>query len=118
MPEIEGVTFSLFWDVDRDKLRSLSFLGRVEWLRKRIEEILLKPLKALENVERETFVWLAATELVCAGIEALAGFYGDGRHGIDPQTESSFCRFVHAFMHSNFSRKAQSADGEAWTYCQ
>lgn len=119
MVEIEGCKFSLFWDIDRANLKRLSFSGRVEWLQKRIEEVLLKPLKALEQVEGETLVWLAVTELVCAGIEALAGFYGDGRYSPDQHASlKPFCRFVYVFMHSDFSRKAQSASGETWTYCQ
>jgi hypothetical protein len=116
MPEIiENQEFTLFWDRDRQKLRTLSYEGCVEWLRRRINAILLKPLQVLKDRERDAFVWLAATELVCAGIEALSGFYGNGRHGT---AKSSFCRFVHAFMHSDFSLKTKNIDGDNWTYCE
>jgi len=71
MPEINGIQFSLFWDRDRTALKTLSFPERVMWLEKRVDETLLKPLKALEKIESDTFVWLAITELVCAGIESL-----------------------------------------------
>jgi hypothetical protein len=81
MVEIQGTEFSPWWDVDRAKLKGLSFDGRVEWLRKRIDEVLFKPLAVLEKAEHETRVWLAVTELICGGIEAIAGFYGTGHHG-------------------------------------
>ena len=106
MPTIEGIEFSLFWDKDRDALKSLSFPGRAEWLRERVEAVLLKPLDTLKS-EPKTFVWLAATELVCAGIEAFAGFYG-----------KRFCEFVHEFMHADFANTAKNAKGKTWTYCQ
>jgi hypothetical protein len=119
MTIIQGEEFSLFWDIDRIKLKVLPFTGRVEWLQKRVEQVLLNPLKVLEKAETNAFVWLATTELVCAGIESLAGFYGDGRHGPDPHPNlRPFCRFVYKFMSSNFALRAQSANGESWTYCQ
>lgn len=117
---IEGVEFELFWDKDRGKLKSLSFEGRAKWLRQRVEMLLIEPLTVLEKAATPTtFVWLAVTELICAGIESLAGFYGDGRHDPDPHPNlRPFCRFVYKFMSSNFALKAQSANGETWTYCQ
>jgi len=119
MALIQGTEFSLFWDKDREMLRDLPFSGRVEWLEKRIDQILIGPLKALEMVEKQRYVWLAVTELICAGIESLAGFYGDGRHptNTDPDV-SPFCRFVHRFMHGDFSRTAESISEGSWTYCE
>ncbi len=116
MVEIQGTAFSLWWDIDRVKLKGLSFDGRVEWLRKRIEEVHLKPLAALEAVDGKMSVWLAVTELVCAGIEALGGFYGNGHHGGARST--AFCRFVDDFMDAGFSHAEKSAKGEMWTYSQ
>ena len=115
MPEIEGTDFSLFWDVDRERLKGLSFPGRSEWLKLRVQETLLKPLDALVAVEKTTFVWLAITELLCAGIESLGGFYGRNRTKSDPEP---FCRFVHAFMSADFSKQAKNTQGKNWTYCE
>src|ERR1700739_2342311 len=98
MFKIEGTEFRLFWDMDRPKLAHLSFSGRAEWLQLRTVETLLKPLDVLKKAEGEALVWLAGTELICAGIHSLARFYGNGRHGL-PGT--SFCRFVHTFMHGD-----------------
>lgn len=105
--KIEGTEFELFWDVDRDRLKGLSFTGRTEWLEQRVSESLLKPLNALSAVESTTSVSLAITELICAGIQSLASFY-----------RKRFCDFVRAFMDQDFSTKqAKNIDGKDWTYC-
>jgi hypothetical protein len=114
MLEIEGTQFRLFWDMDRPKLATLSFVGRAEWLRVRTIETLLKPLDVLKKAENDALVWLAGTELICAGIQSLAGFYGNGQHG--PGTP--FCRFVHTFMHGDYSKMEENIQGTSWTYCQ
>jgi hypothetical protein len=115
MFKLEGTEFRLFWDMDRPKLAHLSFSGRAEWLQLRTVETLLKPLDVLKRAEGEALVWLAGTELICAGIHSLAGFYGNGRHGL-PGT--SFCRFVHTFMHRDFYKTEKNIKGELWSYCQ
>jgi hypothetical protein len=114
MIDIEGKQFALFWDMDRALLPSLSFDGRVSWLRHRLDFTLLKPIDAIVERETDVFPWLAVTELVCAGIAALAGFFGDKQHGVG----TSFCRFVYAFMHGDFCREALDANGEPKTYCE
>ena len=86
MALIPGVDFSFFWDLDRTKLKTLPFFGCVEWLQNRVDQVLVKPLDALAILEGNTMVWLAVTELVCAGIESLAGFYGK-----DSQANVSLC---------------------------
>jgi hypothetical protein len=118
MVEIQGTEFSLWWDVDRAKLKGLSFDGRVEWLRKRIDEVLFKPLAVMEKAEHETRVWLAVTELICGGIEAIAGFYGTGHHGPTHRRPNLFCHFVSDFMDKDFSKTALNAKGQSQTYCR
>ena len=115
MLEIEGKPFTLFWDMDRGALASLSFDGRTKWLHARINEVLLKPLSRLEDVYSEDlFVWLVITDLVCAGIEAMGGFFGNRKHG--PGT--NFCRFVSRFMHCDFTEKTASNEvGQDVSYC-
>jgi len=114
MVDIEGKQFALFWDIDRAKLPSLTFEGRASWLRQRLDFTLLKPIDAIIERETDVFPWLAVAELVCAGIEALAGFFGNRQHG----TGTPFCRFVYAFMHGDFCREALDANGELKTYCE
>jgi hypothetical protein len=114
MVDIEGKQFTLFWDMDRAKLPSLTFGGRALWLRHRLDFTLLRPIDAIIEREADVFPWLAVTELVCAGIEALAGFYGDKQHG----TGTPFCRFVYDFMHGDYARKAPDGGGENKTYCE
>ncbi len=119
MANIEGTEFTFLLDIDRPYLSGLSFAGRTEWLEQRIQLTLLTPIDVLVESQQKPFPWLATTALVCDGIEALSGFFGDGRHGIGSASGTSpFCRFVHGFMHSNFSRELPNARGELWTYCQ
>jgi hypothetical protein len=103
-----------FWDIDRPVLAGLSFPGRVEWLRQRIDRTLLQPLGLLEKAHTSLFVWLASTELICAGIQALGGFLGNTQFG----EATPFCRFVHNFMHSDFSKCALDKDNSRITYCE
>ena len=106
--------FTYMWDIDRPVLGGLSFQQRVEWLRQRIDRTLLQPIAVLEASHTGVFVWLAITELVCAGIEALGGFLGNNQFG----QASPFCRFVRKFMHSDFSKLALAQDGSSISYCE
>jgi hypothetical protein len=119
MATIEDKEYSLLWDIDRSSLSSLGFAGRTDWLQQRIQLVLLNPIEVLVESEQKPFPWLASTALVCDGIEALSGFYSDGRYGKDSSSNTKpFCRFVHAFMHSNYSMEARNSKGEMWTFCQ
>jgi hypothetical protein len=108
------MTFTFFWDFDRVNLRKLSFSGRVEWLQLRTHEVVLKPLSLLRDEADEAYVYLAAVELACAGIEGLASFLGKGRNG----KKSAFCHFVSSFMHSDFQKEALDHEGKQITYCE
>jgi len=114
MADIEGKNFTLFWDFDRDALRDLNFVGRIEWLRLRVNETLLRPISLLEMHIGEAFVYLAVVELVCAGIESLSDFYGNGNHG----KGSQFCRFVYKFMSSDYEGEALDNEGRSISFCE
>lgn len=116
MVEIEGQQFTLLWDIDRNALAALSFDGRADWLQQRVNEVLLKPISTLEQAyDANLFVWLAITELVCAGIESLGGFFGNGRLS---SAGTNFCRFVARFMHGDFSKAAPDARQTDLTYAE
>jgi hypothetical protein len=104
---IQGNNFSLWWDIDRQELKNLDFSGRVEWLENRTERVLIDPLNELANLTNKAFVWMAVTELVCAGINSLAYFCG-----------GSFCQFVDKFMDKDFSKVAKNKEGEDQSYCE
>jgi hypothetical protein len=76
--------------------------------------VLLGPLTLLVEKHNEEYVWLCTTQLVCAGIDALDGFYGNGSHG----SGTFFCRFVEAFMDPGFRQKALDKKGKSKTYCE
>ena len=79
--EIEGQTFSGFFgaDFDANKLRALSYTGRVEWLRFRFNLVFLTPFTRLVALESgDCYVWLCVTNLLCGAVEALAAFEFSG----------------------------------------
>jgi len=115
LAEIAGRPFTLFWDLDRDRLAQAPFNERVAWLRARITQTLLEPLDVLAKAEGSVFVWLATTELICAGIEALGGLCGGSEK---KGRQTSFCRFVDDFMHGDFSKTALDHSGKARSYCE
>lgn len=104
---IQAKDFSLWWDKDRQRLKTLDFSGRIYWLEKRTQRVLIDPISELEKLGNQAFVWMAVAELICAGIHSLAGFYG-GR----------FCQFVAKFMDKDFSKVAKNKKGQNWTYCE
>lgn len=89
---IEGVGFTLFYDYDelRDrKLYAISELGRIEWLRKRMNVVFLEPLCRIFNLESKAYKELCShdeeyepvrTAMIIAfsallnGMEALGSF--------------------------------------------
>jgi hypothetical protein len=79
--EIEGQTFSGFFgaDFDANKLRALSYAGRVEWLHFRFELVFLTPFTKLVALESaDCYIWLCVTNLLCGAVEALAAFEFSG----------------------------------------
>ncbi len=75
--EIERQTFTGFFgaDFDANKLRALSHVGRVEWLRFRFGLVFLTPFTKLIALESgDCYIWLCVTNLLCGAVEALAAF--------------------------------------------
>lgn len=78
---IEGLEFELFKEYDKAKLPSLTFEGRVAWFEKRVELVLINPLKVLADdsfrnsiKNKNGNILLCFGTLICGGIEALGGF--------------------------------------------
>lgn len=100
---IEGLEFTLFKEKDKDKLPRLSFKGRVEWFEKRVELVLINPLKELaDNSFRNSLkkkdgnILLCFGTLICCGIESLGGFMA-GRASF-----KGFKSFVKKYMDSRW----------------
>src|SRR6266404_9446939 len=80
---IEGQDFTGFFGpgFDANKLRALSHVGRVEWLRFRFNLIFAKPFNGLVALDNgDCYVWLCLVNLLCGAVEALAGFEFPGRN--------------------------------------
>lgn len=76
--EIAGMKFSGFWDDDSRFLTSLGYEDRLEWLEFRFTAVLRGPLNLLVSLEGREYIWFAAVQLICSGIEGLAGFEFEG----------------------------------------
>jgi hypothetical protein len=74
---IEGQDFTGFFGsgFDADKLRTLSQIGRVAWLRFRFSLVFMTPFNRLVALDAaDCYVWLCVTNLLCGAVEALAAF--------------------------------------------
>jgi hypothetical protein len=74
---IEGQDFTGFFGsgFDADKLRTLSHVGRVAWLRFRFSLVFMTPFNRLVALDTaDCYVWLCVTNLLCGAVEALAAF--------------------------------------------
>lgn len=85
-------TFRGFWDYDGGQLLHADFPTRLRWLEYRFKLVLLGPLDALVRIERRQYVWFAAVQLICSGVEALARFEFDGNE------TDRFCKFVEKYF--------------------
>ena len=116
--KIEGKEYTLFIDYDRANLVSLSNKGKIKYFDLRVKKILLNPLKImtkkrvfieLEPKDGSSVAWLCIVSLMCAGIEATAGFYkGDA-------SRQSFLDFIYKYMNSDF--KNNKFNGKTYGQC-
>jgi hypothetical protein len=82
--EIEGLTFTLFADRDRDSLLQLSYDGRITWFKLRFERMLFRPLEILRPTNRGTLLadlqsLLVFGSVLFNGVEALGSFAQTGK---------------------------------------
>jgi hypothetical protein len=110
---IDGKDWSLFKDYDKPDYSSLSLRGKIEYLEKRGQLILLDPLeeikKRIQGAKTDEYYWLCVVTLVCCGIEAIGG-YLIGRDRIGRNREA-FTEFVRKYM-----RPYSRYRSELWTY--
>ena len=97
---IDGRDWSLFKDYDKPYYPYLSLRGKIEYLEKRGQLILLDPLEEIKKkslgAEKDEYYWLCLVTLVCCGIEAVGG-YLIGRDRIG-RNRDAFTEFVRKYM--------------------
>jgi hypothetical protein len=97
---IDGRDWTLFKDYDRPYYPYLSLRGKIEYLEKRGQLILIDPLEEIKqkSLSKHTkeYYWLCLVTLVCCGIEA-AGAYliGKDRPG---RNREAFTEFVKNYL--------------------
>jgi hypothetical protein len=103
--QIDGKAWKLFKDYDKPHYSYLSPTGKIEYLEKRVQLILIDPLeeikqKVLANSTTE-YYWLCIITLVCCGIEATGGYLigRDQRIAFKKGTSpKAFKEFVRRYM--------------------
>ena len=76
--EIEGKSYTLLRDYDRGKFSSLSFTGKVAYMRRRVQVYLVEPCRAALSEAHENRLGLVVASAICAGIDAASKFMCDG----------------------------------------
>lgn len=110
---IEGIEFTLFYSYDqlgRDKkLSSLSDIGKIEWLERRMVMVLIEPLNRL--LDRDSVAWkslnshaseeeprrtvdIATFSILLNGVEALGSFL----RPLDRKNKHNFIAFMSSYM--------------------
>jgi len=97
--EIEGLPFSLLRDADKQHLQQLTFIGKIEWLKARVNLVLISPLRsALNSWEQDQLGMVLVTGL-CAGISAASTFLKGRRPRPRQETDRDFfLDFVRLYM--------------------
>jgi hypothetical protein len=100
--EIDSHQYTLLKDYDKlaAEYKHLSFGGKVTYLTKRVELILLAPCRtAMARGEVETGgIGLILTTAICAGISAASTFLQGRRAKLKGEDRSFFITFINGFM--------------------
>jgi hypothetical protein len=102
---IDGINWTLFKDYDKPNYIYLSLQGKIEYLEKRVQLILIDPLEEIKqrSLAKSTseYYWLCLVTLVCCGIEATGAYLvGRDRKGIKKKGENfkAFKMFINQYM--------------------
>lgn len=106
---IDGQHLSLYVDYDRPRLAKLSLEGKLEYLERRFNFVVLEPLAILldddvysrHSAEREAQVLLVWGNTIMCAIEALGHFITDATE----TNAGAFLSFVTAFMDSSWRER-------------
>lgn len=109
--EIDGTRYTLFKDYDKGKFSNLSFSGKVEYLEKRVEKILINPCRKAMDTALKTDLGLVLATAVCAGISA-AGTFLQGSQARRGEDKQFFMEFVTQYM--DLARQKSQPPGTTW----
>jgi hypothetical protein len=95
--EICGHEYSLYVDYDRGKFGYLDLLGKVKYIRERVDRDLIRPCQLALRHQHRVAVGLLVPGLVCAGISAAATFL-NGERTRAGQHQAVFVAFIRKYM--------------------
>jgi hypothetical protein len=96
-----GHEYTLYVDYDRGSFHYLDLLGKVSYMRGRVDRDLLRPCRLALRVQRRVAVGLLVPSLICAGISA-AGTFLNGARARSGEDRPVFLEFVRRYMHADF----------------
>ncbi|NWG04886.1 MAG: hypothetical protein HXY44_18690 [Syntrophaceae bacterium] len=103
--QIDGRDWTLFKDYDKPNYIYLSLHGKIDYLEKRVQLILIDPLEEIKqrSLTKNTneYYWLCLVIMVCCGIEATGAYLvGRDRKSIKKKGENfrAFKSFINKYM--------------------
>lgn len=98
---LNGILHSLFLDENRGRFRYLRFDDKVDWIRARVQLILIDPCREALKEAETNYLGLVAATAICAGISAAGSFmHGDLEQwrGKKVRDSDRFKRFIKTYM--------------------
>jgi len=115
---IDGREWTLFKDYDKPYYPTLSLQGKIEYLEKRVQLILIDPLEEIKRKslakETDEYYWLCIVTLVCCAIEA-TGAYLVGRDRKSAKKKRANFRAFESFINEYMSVYKPYVD-DLWSY--
>lgn len=96
---IDGWQFKLLRDEDQGNFHRLSFGGKVTYLERRVDGILISPCRVAMVDAIATDIGLILVTAICAGISAAATFLKGTRARRGGEDEQFFADFINQYMH-------------------
>jgi hypothetical protein len=98
--KIDGRDWTLFKDYDKPKYIYLSLQGKIQYLEKRVQLILIDPLEEIKQrslaKNTDEYYWLCLVILACCGIEATGAYLiGKDNQG---RNKEAFTTFIKKYM--------------------
>ena len=104
MTLIDGHEYFLLRDYDKGKYHNLTFEGKVTYIRKRVEFILLNPCKSAMPNTATSDLGLVLTTAICAGISAASTFLNGKKRAGPGEDKKYFLAFIKRYMNPNLQK--------------
>jgi hypothetical protein len=110
---INGTDYTLFKDYDKGKYRHLAFPGKIQYLKARVDLIVLNPCKLANRTALQSNLGLILVTGICAAISA-AGTFLKGQRAPRGSDEKYFSDFVTNYMAPILQRRQRVGVSQTW----